>query len=110
MKTGCGPDGLKEQGSEAVRGVCVLCEQRAHTQLTPTPRGYVAETHMCRVRCCGFIVAASLQNSKKLQWEMILGNGCRCRVYHFCCAVESSVALTARCEPLWWLVGPVARS
>lgn len=46
MKTGCGPDGLKEQGSEAVRGVCVLCEQRAHTQLTPTPRGYVAETHV----------------------------------------------------------------
>lgn len=35
MKRGCGPDGLKEQGSKAE---CGVCEQRAHRHGTPTPR------------------------------------------------------------------------
>lgn len=103
-----GPVGT--QGSEAVRGVHVLCEQRAHTQLTPAPRGYAAGAHTCGVRRSGCAVASSLQNSKKLRWEVMLGNGCRCRVYHFCRAVASSVAITVPREPLWRLAGPVARS
>lgn len=95
MKRGCGPDGLKEQGSKAV---CVPGERCAHRQVTPTPRGHHpgAGSGAGAVLWLPLCETARNPNGKR-RWGMVLGAGCTIFV------VPSSVATMAGLSwRAWW--------